>query len=185
MSGNTLDQTQNLINQLRDIHLPAPVANWPWATGRYLLIAVVAAAIAVLAGFMWRCYQQQQQQRELLKRFTALQQLGDFAGMSALLKQLAIYLYPHEAVAGLHNRAWLAFLDRTNIERPLERFQSPAGNLLLDLPYRKSAHAVTRAQQEKLFNLVQMWVIKNYRNASKVIRQRRKSSLLNPITGKR
>lgn len=158
-----MDNNTELLNQLRDIHLPPPISNWPWATGRYVLIGLGFIILISIAFLSWRWWQRQQWKKKLVKHVSTLQLENNFAGLSALLKRVALRAYPHENVAGLHNQAWLVFLDRTNVKNTTEKFQSLVGELLLDLPYRKSVSNIAIERQEKLFKLAKNWILKNYK----------------------
>jgi hypothetical protein len=156
-----MDKTEALLSQLRDIHLPAPIANWPWATARYVTLSALVIALLVGLFFVWRVAQKKQKKQRLLQQFETLYQDNNFAELSVLLKRVALKAYPNEDVAGLHDQAWLDFLDRTRDKNSSQQFKSSAGELLLELPYRKSVEDVELEKREALFSLVKNWLVKN------------------------
>jgi hypothetical protein len=128
-AGATLD--------LRDIHLPPDPGLWPPAPGWWLLagMMIVLLAIAALLG-----------RRTLLKRrrrHSMLMELGRLdgsevtgpqlaAGVSEVLKRVALTRYPRAEVASLTGESWLAFLDRTGGGG---RFSNGPGRVLASAPY--------------------------------------------------
>ena len=133
-----MDNSEQLLAQLRDIHLPAAIQAWPGAPMRYVTLAVILSLILIVA-FLFLQYKQKQKCRaNFLAQLQALQTAGNFAEISTLLKRIAIYKYPKENVGSLKGESWLAFLDRTNTKNAEPKFQSKIGRLLLELPYQTS-----------------------------------------------
>ena len=126
---------------LRDWHLPAPVAWWPPAPGWWL----VAGFILVAGALGWVRWQRRQRAsaaaRVALARLAVLRQEfeagGDqrrfAAGVSQLLRRLALIRYPRERVAGLTGTAWLSFLDASGGGNA---FSDGPGQMLGELQYR-------------------------------------------------
>jgi hypothetical protein len=123
--------------ELRDIHLPADPGAWPPAPGWWLLaglVMVLLVAAAVIARRRW--LRRRRRQRILAE----LEQLGGSeaiapvlaAGISELLKRVALSRYRRAEVASLTGEAWLAFLDRTGGDG---RFLNGAGRVLASGPY--------------------------------------------------
>jgi hypothetical protein len=113
--------TPGPLDQLRDWHLPEPPSWWPPAPGWWVvaLLVVVALVWAMLA--IRRRIQRGAAARSALDELDALQTRlvadGDAraftAGVSGLLRRLALERFPREQVAGLTGEAWLSFLDAT------------------------------------------------------------------------
>jgi hypothetical protein len=126
---------------LRDWHLPGPVAWWPPAPGWWL----VAGLILVALGLGWGLWRRRQRRGAAVR--AALNKLADLrlqlaadgdrrrfaAGVSNLLRRLALIRYPRERVAGLTGAAWLGFLDDTGGGGG---FSQGPGLVLGDLHYR-------------------------------------------------
>ncbi|MFZ4076962.1 MAG: DUF4381 domain-containing protein [Legionellaceae bacterium] len=106
------------LSQLRDIHLPHPVSVWPIAPG-YYAITLALVLICVIIFFAHHYYQRATPKREALKQLDDLlisyQNHQDaqaaIAGVSMLLKRVALVYFPRATVASLHTTEWLNFLE--------------------------------------------------------------------------
>ena len=107
--------------QLRDIHLPQSVGDWPLAPGWWILMALALAAVGY--GLFWaaRHYRNRAYRREAvsaldraLKRWASedVDAMEYLQEQNRLLKRVAIRSFGRSAVASLHGRAWSAFLDK-------------------------------------------------------------------------
>lgn len=143
--------------QLKDIHLPEPVAWWPPAPG-WWLAGSVALALLIGGGYLlWRFFYRGRYKREAL---AALQQLRDtdqgderilLAELSRLLRQVAIARYGRQEVAALSGAEWLLFLDRTG---QTDQFSYGPGRALGTMLYQPSI-AIDRQQ---LYRVVEGWL---------------------------
>lgn len=149
----------NLLQQLKDIHPPDPVAFWPLAIGWYVLFGVVVLLLVWSGWILWCRYQRQANYRYAL---SILQQLrerasnGDdtvIAELSTLLRRTALMKYPRIEIAGLAGEAWLRFLDRV---MDGHEFHQGVGRVLVDAPYQKNP----KAEWPALFELVENWMEK-------------------------
>ncbi|MBF0294726.1 MAG: DUF4381 domain-containing protein [Magnetococcales bacterium] len=126
--------------ELRDIHLPDPVAWWPPAPGWWLV-----AATPVVLFLVWWLYRHWSKRHRLRRAALGeLQRLEDAhakrpdaqrlaADLSALLRRVAIAHHPPEEVAGLAGREWLAWLDRA---LPTPEFSQGPGAVLISAPFQ-------------------------------------------------
>lgn len=111
---------QPLLDQLRDIHAPAPPPWWPPAPGWWLL-AALALALMVWGGWRlgrrWRCFQPARQaavlHRELRRRLTTQNITAEdwLHETNQLLKRLAVHGLGHGQMASAWDREWLLYLD--------------------------------------------------------------------------
>jgi hypothetical protein len=144
---------------LRDIHLPPAPGWWPPAPGWWGLVPV-AVALCLLA--VWLRRRTRRRRSAFAEARRELQRLrGDWrsraatqiaAELSALLRRVAISLFPRAQVAGLTGEAWLAFLDDV---QGGDGFRRGPGCVLTRLPYRRGAAA---ADIEPLLDLCGAWI---------------------------
>jgi hypothetical protein len=102
----------NPLDQLKDIHLPGAVSNWPPAYGWWLLSVLILFTLifSIKASLTFR--------RKRLAKRQALKELAKLTHsdsdwpvqLNQLLKRLVISYFPQEEVAGLHLDSWCAFL---------------------------------------------------------------------------
>lgn len=151
--------------QLRDIHLPAAAAFWPPAPGWWLLALVLLAALAWIGVLAWRRYRVVRQSRRVLgalavleKRLARERTPETLAGLSILLRRLALTRFPRERVATLSGHAWLDFLDASGGGG---RFRDGPGQVLAAGPYQRVLPS--EFDPGPLAALVRDWVAKNSR----------------------
>lgn len=151
------------ILQLRDIHLPPPPPWWPPAPGWWLL-AVLTVALLVLCGWwLVRAWRQRRRRCLMLLMLDELESelVHDpapqrLAGLSALLKRLALKRHPRLDVAALSGASWLAFLDRTGGDGAFAR---GPGRVLADGAYR--ARLTEQLDVPGLMYAVRLWMQHN------------------------
>jgi hypothetical protein len=144
------------LQQLRDIHLPAPVGWWPPAPGWWLLLTLLIATL--LIAFFWiKKYRQRNRYRRLaLQQLHALrtQPHDNFSlpqAVNRLLKQTALAAYPRQRVAALNGADWLLFLD-SGLKQP--RFSEPTLRALTTT-YQTEPETVA---PEVLLNAAEYWI---------------------------
>lgn len=106
--------------QLKDIHLPEPVHNYPLAFGWWLLLAGLLITIVILV-IQW------QKRRRLSKaKKSALSQLKSVNNADqivTLLKWAAFQYFPRQEIASLHGKQLLSFLSNKLTDIHQEKFQ--------------------------------------------------------------
>lgn len=152
---------------LRDIHAAPLPALWPPAPGWWLLAAVLLLVLALLAVWSLRRYRAYRQRRQIMGE---LEQLSNsyskenipvfIAGISTLLRRVALRRYARARVASLTGADWLRFLDDTGGEG---EFQQGAGRVLEVGAYQPNTGEVPA---EALLALVRRWVSKNLEAAA-------------------
>lgn len=136
----------NPLEQLRDIHLSEPIAQWPPAYGWWILLLIVIAVVIFSISFIVRHRRRSAAKRQALE---ALQNIDGDADdwpqkVNGLLKRLALSYYPNEQVAKLHGDAWLAFLSQRLSEGKRTEFETAMGEFLTNL-YQPSSVQVEAA----------------------------------------
>ena len=104
------------LEQLRDIHLPAPVPFWPLAPGWWALAALVAITAAGVV-WAWRRHRRSVRRlalRELAvleSRYGAPETRVELAvALTTLIRRVALRLSNRSGVAALHGEPWVEFL---------------------------------------------------------------------------
>ncbi len=129
----------NKLPALRDIHLPPEPGFWPPAPGWWLTVLLLLLLSAWLTVRLRDLYHLKRQRRELTEAMDRLDRdCGKHedalfaAGVSALLRRLALQRFPQDPVAPLNGQDWLAFLDRHGGQ---QKFQNGPGCVLAEAPY--------------------------------------------------
>ncbi|HFD13222.1 MAG TPA: DUF4381 domain-containing protein [Crenotrichaceae bacterium] len=151
---------------LKDIHLPQAVSWWPLAPGWWILV--------LLCGLVFLCWYYRNTLRawlapgigktasRQLNKITSNQRLSTqqkIQGISQLLRQTAMSLYPRDQVAGLAGQQWLRFLDGDDPQKP---FSNGAGRCLTDAPYRPDSEL----DLDAVVDLARSWIKQNKRRHS-------------------
>lgn len=158
---------ESLVNRLQDIHELDPVSMWPLAIGWWLLLAaIVALILLVIVLHRWRPDWQRYLPRRGWSRHAAseLKRLRERVGrddsrilsaeLSELLRRIAIARCGRRHCAGLHGKAWLAWL----ADHDPDGFDwREYGQLLLALPYAPPGNAAESSQFYKLIDAAQAW----------------------------
>ncbi|WP_051938313.1 DUF4381 domain-containing protein [Ghiorsea bivora] len=161
---------QDPLQQLKDIHLPAPSPWWDWAIGWWILLALAVAALWFVMPKLWRKWQTWRKQRMLqhtihteyqricdaYARHQQTQQLA--ADINTLLRRVALTVFPKQSVAGLIGEDWLKFLDQVWQDKATSSFsEQPFADMLLHGAYQPDG-VMSEQQAQALCDLVQAWL---------------------------
>ncbi len=143
--------------ELHDIHLPNPITWWPLASGYWLLLCGLLISF-VVAVFLFSTRSRRRIRREALRKLAELESYhrqhlnanSTAAGISILLKQVALLYYPRASVAALQGEAWLLFLQQSSKKLPFESVRGP----LLEAPFS----AEYQANIDPLFHVAKAWI---------------------------
>jgi len=130
-------EMQRLLEQLKDIHEPAPIGWWPPAPGWWILAGLIVALLFA-AGWLWR--RLREKRRRNLYRAEGVRLLRELdldtprvvEEINVLLKRVAVATFSRDACGPLTGQRWIQFLEST-VEEPM-----PAGarQALLENLYR-------------------------------------------------
>jgi hypothetical protein len=159
----TQKSPQELLDSLRDVHLPAPPSLWPLAPGWWVLGLLNVLAVVYLcykiffrkpvvneAGSVqsgWRVSALAEHRRinDLLSNgVPASQVVGE---VSVLLRRVALARRPHDPVASMQSTQWLALLDELS---HTDQYSHGVGCVLLEHPYKKHSELNTQQLSELL-----------------------------------
>ena len=133
-----------LIDQLADVAMPAPMSYVPETAGWWVLAALFAFGLALAAIVIARRRQRNQYRRLALIELKNIEARSTDAGalhdVAALVRRTALAAYPRQEVAHLYGDAWREFLNTsTTIDL------GPGVDVLVNGPYRKPAPATVGA----------------------------------------
>lgn len=163
-------ETEDPLSQLADIHLPTEVGFWPPAFGWWVLAAILAVALVLLARRLLAALAVRRREAAALRELEACLRRyheGAFtdanaagliflADVNAVLRRVALFHYPSADVAGLYGKAWLAFLDARDGG---DAFTAGPGRALGEGQYRR----VFDADTEGLYDCARGWIQRRYR----------------------
>lgn len=135
------------LQNLHDIVVPAPVAWWPPAPGWYVLAALGAATLLVLAWRGWKSWRRNRYRRQALRELTRIRKGetgAELRQVPELLKRAALSAWPRESVASLVGPDWHRFLDETG---GTDCFQFRMGPMLDRLAYAGDARETPPASE--------------------------------------
>lgn len=104
-----MNENPTSLDRLHDLVTPPPVPWWPPAPGWAIVLALFAL---LLLGLLLKVFMHWQANRYRREALSLLENTPP-AGLSALLKRVALTVWPREEVADLTGDRWLRFLDRT------------------------------------------------------------------------
>lgn len=145
---------------LRDIALPAAVSWWPlapgwWAVTGLVLLLIIGAMIHRHRRRQYLSSAVYQSGLELAGLKRAYRADADdqrlIRSLSALIRRLAISVYPRVDSASLAGEQWLLFLDRVMPDQP---FSKGPGRVLARAPYRANSDVDAAA----LLALTETWI---------------------------
>jgi hypothetical protein len=152
---------QEIINKLRDVHLPEPASIFPLQPAWWVVIAVFSSLLIGLVYYF--SYHRKKQHRLALKKLKHIEkrfQRGEESGVcmmeiGLLLKHYAIVQFPQTKLAHLWGEEWLAFLRLTSIT---EQFEGEQGQAIIYWPYQKEP---ARSHIPALIQSVRTWIKEN------------------------
>ncbi|MCJ7816022.1 MAG: DUF4381 domain-containing protein [Xanthomonadales bacterium] len=156
-----MNDTGSLQN-LNDIVLPGAVPWWPAAPGWYVLAAVLAIALTILATRWWNTRSRNRYRRQALAELAVIRRskTGDAVQrLPTLVKRAALAAWPRERVASLSGAGWHRFLDES---AGGEHFGAGAGVTLDWLAYRtNTAGQPSREDLDQVLDATEFW-LKNH-----------------------
>lgn len=156
---------QNPLDQLKDIHLPAPILTWPWAPGWWLLLSLALLAIAAAVVFLLRYLDKNRYRGVALNQLKIIDRklmqethlcTATLAELSQLLRRCALHHYGNQEVASLSGDEWLQFLES---KVPDLGFSGATALLLTDAVYQHPNNLQASEQEiPALINMSRQWI---------------------------
>jgi hypothetical protein len=145
------------LSAMRGLHLPEAISWWPPAPGWWILALLAVVSVVTLSLGLRRRLRSplRAAKRELNDIEQRLLDGGDsqmsIVELSALLRRVAIIIYPNIGVAGLVGPSWLSFLDSSGAT---EAFSRGAGARIGSAPYQP----MTDAEPAALLEISRAWI---------------------------
>ena len=147
----------NPLEQLKDIHVPPEVSNWPPAYGWWLLAIISLLVIVTIITWQVKRYKARVIKRQALRELSQIN--SDSAEwplqLNSLLKKVSLSSFPNARTANLYNESWSEFLAEQlplNKRAPfLQHFQ-----LLQSSLYQKAP--ATLPDFEEIKSHIQQWI---------------------------
>jgi len=114
-------QQSDLLQQLKDIHVPPAPGWWPPAPGWWLVAGAILVCVLLLARGVWRAWQTRRpvrRARQLHAELARRHRAGELDGRAyadacnELLKRLFVHGLGIDAARRVSDERWLALLDR-------------------------------------------------------------------------
>jgi len=136
-----MDQLQEALKDLRDIHQPDPVSIWPLAPGWWILIILVPVLIFLIRYLMKRKNKPNYKKLALeeLQNIVADYEIQrnshkTIGEISLFIRKALVAKKGNEQIAGLIGDDWLDYLDKVS---GTELFSKGGASIIATSPYRK------------------------------------------------
>ena len=106
----------DLVQQLRDIHVPPEPSWWPLAAGWWIIVALLCCL--VLAVLLWRWWNRRHFVRWQWEQWEHVKSTQRGSLANSWLKQAAMLAVERSDVARLHGADWVQFLQQQGVDVP-------------------------------------------------------------------
>ncbi len=145
--------TNNALEQLKNIHLPPEVSLFPLAIGWYSLIIVIMIVCGLSIWWKLKYNKRQRYLQSIYKLLADIEtsnQDDTITQTSTLVKRVAVTQFPDQHPHTLFGEKWLIFLDKTG---KTTQFTQGPGRDLLNI-YQKQKIS----DPEKFFAVIRLWL---------------------------
>ena len=175
---------ENPLDQLRDIHLPEAIDQFPSAPGWWILLFILVCAIAF---YLYRIYQYKKAIRLIKPAKAELAELKSLeenevdshaiALLTGLIKRVCLIFYPSHQVASLNGESWWQFVNSQHaihVGLKKELYSQDEIIFLTQAPYRKETsiqtkhwHKLLKSSEDFIENLIKYSAKRNKRKGAK------------------
>jgi len=146
----------NLLQELRDIHMPDGISAWPPGPGYIALLAMLIIALLGVTKYLFL-----KRKKTLLRialaaldkleaQSQSLSRAEQAAQITTILKRVALAYHPRTEVAALHGEAWFQFLNTTSKRSDFKR----AKKALTEAPFDPN----TKLPLDTLMTEARVWI---------------------------
>lgn len=146
----------NPLEQLKDIHLPQQISNWPPAIGWWLVALLIIVTVTLTIKWIKHRRSQRLAMRQALLQLKQVQHTdADWPlQLNSILKRLCISYFPQQDCASLYEKQWLNFLSDKLPAKKQKHFSDSYG-LLLETLFSGSAHQLSF---DTLQPIIKQWI---------------------------
>lgn len=160
----TVAKMQDPLAQLRDIHLPEPVAWWPLAFGWWVLIGLLAVALLLLSRHLILRYQSKLYRRQALVKLSLIKRDSGKNGVEKLiatfllLRQVSKSAYTENQCSNLEISEFIPFL-QANCPDPV--FTDLPDNIQTILYSQSTSDMMPIDKLQSIFESCETWINKH------------------------
>ena len=156
--------------ELKGIHLPAEIGNWPPALGWWLLAFLILISVTASIYYLVRWIKKNAYRRVALKELALLEQRFQGGGVCEfststfqqtlveLLKRTSLTAFPRTDVAGLTGKNWLISLDES---ANIQAFNTELGQHLVLDRFSENPPDLDEESAESLIRISRNWIKKH------------------------
>ena len=152
-------EAAKLLDQLKDIHIPAPAGGWTPSLNAWWISVVSIVTILAFSLAVRRYYLRTRTRRYALNELVQMQARFESHGqrqqllneLNTLLRRMAMINYEREKISPLTGKYWLEFLDRSG---RTEAFSQGIGRALIQA-YQPSPDDF---DEHALIEVVKQWI---------------------------
>lgn len=156
----------DLIDQLSEAPIPAPIAWTPQTWGWWMLGGLILVLLTVWALRRWQHWRADAYRRAALSELDQRLPREGVVALADILRRTALGAYPREQVAGLTGQRWWRFLDTRLAADGDARFDGPLGQELSTAPYRTGNQDGPTPPSPELMALAQRWIRRHRRDVT-------------------
>ena len=147
-----------LLSQLKGIHEPAVIGNWPPAPGWWLLFISSILLIAFIIYMYRRHINNTRWKKEAIKHLNDIEANPSLHAVNTLIKKIAIYKANAPSITSLSGEPWEQFLNTfLNTPKAPKLFSNEQITLLAKGQYQKNADAQPEIT-DALIKALQQWI---------------------------
>jgi uncharacterized protein DUF4381 len=150
---------EELLSQLKGIHEPTAIGNWPPAPGWWILSISTLLLIAFII-YMWRRHiNNTMWKKEAIKSLNNIDSNNSLHSINTLIKKIAIYKVNDPSITSLSGEPWEHFLTTfLNTTETPDLFSREQLTMLTQGQYQKNTTANSQENSTALIKALQQWI---------------------------
>ena len=150
---------EELLSQLKGIHEPAAIGNWPPAPGWWFLCISTLLLIVFIIYMCNRHIKNNLWKKEAIKHLNNIDSNNSLHAINTLIKKIAIYKANDPSITSLSGEPWELFLTTfLNTTKTPHLFSNEQLTMLAQGQYQKNATANLPENTSALIKALQQWI---------------------------